>query len=120
MEITVFDSKGRITTMAKKAAKTTGMSGGATAAAAPAPAPVKSSAKKTETTRAKKHAIAQVPEATDTALETVTTPLVVAAKTVTHEEISRLAYQFYLERGAHTGSPAEDWFRAEQALIAKL
>ena len=35
---------------------------------------------------------------------------------MTHAEISALAYRFYLERGGHNGSQADDWFRAEEAL----
>jgi DUF2934 family protein len=108
MEITVFDSKGRFTTMAKKAAKTAAAAAGATASASPAPAPIK----KTEGPRVKKHVKAKVVEATEAA------PAV--AKTITHEEISRLAYKFYLDRGGVNGSPAEDWARAEQALLASL
>jgi hypothetical protein len=99
MEITVFDSKGRFTTMAKKAAKAAVASVGATVSSSPAPAP-----------RAKKHVKAKVVETTAAA------PPV--AKTVTHEDISRLAYKFYLDRGGVNGSPAEDWARAEQALSA--
>lgn len=30
------------------------------------------------------------------------------------DEIARLAYHFWEERGCPTGSEAEDWFRAEQ------
>ena len=33
-----------------------------------------------------------------------------------HEDVSRLAYRFYLERGGQNGSPADDWFRAEHTL----
>ena len=35
---------------------------------------------------------------------------------VSQAEVSALAYRFYLERGGQNGSPADDWFRAEQAL----
>lgn len=31
-----------------------------------------------------------------------------------HEEIARLAYQYYLERGSRHGFHEEDWHRAEQ------
>jgi hypothetical protein len=33
-----------------------------------------------------------------------------------HQQIARLAYQFWLERGCPVGSSHEDWFRAERAL----
>ena len=29
------------------------------------------------------------------------------------EEIARLAYEFWLERGSPIGTPKDDWFRAE-------
>jgi len=35
----------------------------------------------------------------------------------THEDVSRLAYKLYLERGGRNGSPADDWMRAEQTLL---
>lgn len=36
------------------------------------------------------------------------------------EEISRLAYQFYLERASTgQGSPEEDWYRAEREVLAR-
>jgi hypothetical protein len=33
------------------------------------------------------------------------------------EQVSRLAYQYWEERGCPLGSSHEDWFRAEQALM---
>ncbi len=33
-----------------------------------------------------------------------------------HEEIARLAYRLYEERGSQDGSPDEDWYRAEEQL----
>jgi len=36
-----------------------------------------------------------------------------------HEEIARLAHRFWAERGQQHGHDAEDWFRAEQALLGK-
>lgn len=33
-----------------------------------------------------------------------------------HHEISKLAYQFYLERNGAEGSAEEDWHRAEQQI----
>jgi hypothetical protein len=34
-----------------------------------------------------------------------------------HEQIEKLAYQLWEERGRPLGSPADDWFRAEQEFI---
>ena len=33
-----------------------------------------------------------------------------------HEDIARLAYRLWQERGSPIGSPAEDWVRAEAEL----
>lgn len=35
-----------------------------------------------------------------------------------HEEIARLAHRFYEERGLQDGFDAQDWYRAEQTLLA--
>lgn len=35
---------------------------------------------------------------------------------VTHEQISQLAYQYWLERGRPDGFHHEDWLKAEKAL----
>lgn len=35
-----------------------------------------------------------------------------------HEEIARLAHRYYEERGGRHGFHEEDWFRAEQELLA--
>jgi hypothetical protein len=34
-----------------------------------------------------------------------------------HQQIEKLAYQLWKERGRPLGSPGDDWFRAEQELI---
>ena len=34
-----------------------------------------------------------------------------------HEQIEKLAYQLWEERGGPLGSPDDDWFRAEQEFI---
>ncbi len=34
--------------------------------------------------------------------------------TTRHEQIAKLAYRLWEERGAPLGSPDDDWFRAEQ------
>jgi hypothetical protein len=36
-----------------------------------------------------------------------------------HEEIARLAYRYYLERGDSAGSAEEDWLRAEREVRAR-
>lgn len=36
-----------------------------------------------------------------------------------HEDISVLAYSFWLERGQPDGSPEEDWLRAERELAER-
>lgn len=40
-------------------------------------------------------------------------------KAPTHEEISRLAHQYWQERGHRHGSHEEDWHRAEQELKSR-
>ncbi len=39
-----------------------------------------------------------------------------AAPEIPREEIERLAYFYWLERGGQGGSPEDDWFRAEAEL----
>jgi hypothetical protein len=34
-----------------------------------------------------------------------------------HDEVAELAYQLWILRGCPDGSPEEDWFRAEEALL---
>jgi hypothetical protein len=41
----------------------------------------------------------------------------VAERAPTHEEIARLAHNFWEARGRPLGSPEEDWFAAEQDLL---
>jgi ribosomal protein L17 len=41
----------------------------------------------------------------------------VTATTPTHEEISRLAQQYWAERGWKDGQAEQDWLRAEQELM---
>ncbi len=36
-----------------------------------------------------------------------------------HEEIARLAYRYYLERGTTEGSAEEDWLRAEREVRSR-
>jgi hypothetical protein len=39
-------------------------------------------------------------------------------KTAEVEEVRKLAYRFWQERGCPTDSPEEDWFRAERELVS--
>ena len=39
-----------------------------------------------------------------------------AARKPAHEDIARLAYQFWIERGRKNGRHEEDWLRAEHEL----
>jgi len=62
------------------------------------------------------------------AIETVSEPApaveapvaAVSVKTVSQEEIARLAYCYWADRGYQGGSPQEDWARAEQVLMSQL
>jgi hypothetical protein len=50
----------------------------------------------------------------------VVAPVVAVApktKTVTSEEIAKLAYCYWADRGYQGGNPEEDWARAKQALL---
>jgi len=38
--------------------------------------------------------------------------------TVTTSDIAALAYRLWQERGCPTGSPEEDWYKAEELLVA--
>ncbi len=40
------------------------------------------------------------------------------AKVVSSEEIAKLAYTYWADRGYQGGNPHEDWVRAEQTLLA--
>jgi hypothetical protein len=76
----------------------------AKAAAVKAPAKPKAAAKSK----------APVEETTPTAVET--NHAEPAAKHPSHEEISRLAAQYWAERGYHDGHADQDWQRAEHDL----
>jgi hypothetical protein len=41
-----------------------------------------------------------------------------ADKAPARDEISRLAYSYWLARGGSGGSAEEDWYRAEQEILA--
>jgi len=60
-----------------------------------------------------------MPKKQDTALEpgTVLIPAVQdSTPAIDREEIERLAYSYWQERGCPIGSPDEDWYRAEKDL----
>lgn len=42
-----------------------------------------------------------------------------ASSQVEQDEITRLAHQFWIERGCPIGTPEEDWFRAEAELRSR-
>jgi hypothetical protein len=48
---------------------------------------------------------------------TVSSPVV--TKTPASDEIARLAYSYWEQRGCQGGSPEEDWLRAERELAAR-
>lgn len=48
-----------------------------------------------------------------------TTKNVQEIRTVSRDEIAALAHKLWAERGYQHGHDAEDWFRAEQALLGK-
>lgn len=85
--------------------------------------------------RAAKHSKAVVEEPV-ASVEPVVAPVVVPAEpaalvaetaapapapvqSVSHEEIAKLAYCYWADRGYQGGSPEEDWLRAEQTLLAQ-
>lgn len=81
---------------------------------AKAPAKPKAIGTTTKKTAAKKQTVAETVTAApvkQTVAEKVT------ATTPTHEEIARLAQQFWAERGYHDGQAEQDWLRAERELM---
>jgi hypothetical protein len=52
-----------------------------------------------------------------TTAKTKTVAEKVTAYTPTHEEIARLAEQYWAERGHQDGQAEQDWLRAEQELM---
>ena len=71
---------------------------------------------KKTTTRKKTSASASAPKAV---ASKKTTKKVQEIRTVSREEIAALAHKLWAERGYQHGHDAEDWFRAEQALLGK-
>jgi len=73
--------------------------------------------KKTTTPRKKTSASASAPKAI--APKRKTSAKVTEIGAVTHEQIAVLAHRFWAEGGFQDGHDAEDWLRAEQALLGK-
>jgi DUF2934 family protein len=71
---------------------------------------------KKATTRKKTSASASAPKAI---AQKKTSKSVQAIRSVSQEEIAALAHRFWAERGYQHGHDAEDWLRAEQALLGK-
>ena len=46
-------------------------------------------------------------------------PSTAIAKSVSHDDVARLAHRFWSERGFQHGHHEEDWFRAERELRAR-
>jgi hypothetical protein len=54
-------------------------------------------------------------------LPVVEEPTVLDKPTSEHENIARVAYSYWQERGCPEGSPEQDWLRAEEAVqLSKL
>jgi hypothetical protein len=71
---------------------------------------------KKPTTRRKTSASASAPKAI---APKKTSKSVQQIHSVSREEIAALAHQLWAERGYQHGHDAEDWLRAEQALLGK-
>ena len=72
--------------------------------------------KKTTSPRKKTSASASAPKAI---APKKTSGKVSEIRSVSHAEIAALAHRFWAERGYQHGHDAEDWLRAEQALLGK-
>jgi hypothetical protein len=71
---------------------------------------------KKSTSRKKTSASASAPKAI---APKKTSKSVQEIRSVSQEEIAALAHRFWAERGYQHGHDAEDWLRAEQALLGK-
>jgi len=56
---------------------------------------------------------------TDLASNSRPTARIAEPEVDTHEEISRRAYELYVERGRENGHDLEDWLQAETEVTAK-
>lgn len=84
---------------------------------AKAPAkPRKSGTKKTAASADAQQTVALNGSAAETPLTTAQTVNSQPAKNTSHDEIARLAHQYWNERGRQHGRHEDDWYRAEQAL----
>ncbi len=83
---------------------------------AEAAAPAKAAAAKTAAKPAvKKAAVTAAPKRHQKATPAPEAAASVAAP-ISHEEVSRLAYSYFVARGYQGGSEVEDWLRAEREL----
>jgi len=71
---------------------------------------------KKTTTKKKTSASASAPKAI---AAKKTSSKVQAIRTISRDEIAALAHKLWAERGFQHGHDAEDWLRAEQALLGK-
>lgn len=60
------------------------------------------------------------PQASHPAATPAATPVPVVVKRPSHDEIAKRAYDKFIARSRHNGADQEDWFKAEQELIAEL
>lgn len=84
---------------------------------AKAPAkPRKSGTKKTPAPADAQQIIASNGSAAETPLTTAQTVESRRLRDTSHDDIARLAHQYWNERGRQHGKHLDDWYRAEQAL----
>ena len=69
-------------------------------------------------TKAAPKAKAAAKSATAAGVPEVAAAIVKASARPTHEQIAELAHSYYVERGWKHGFHEQDWFRAEQVLLA--
>jgi len=87
---------------------------------AKAPAkPRKSGTKKTAALADGQQVIAANGSAAETPVTTAPAVRSQPAKNALHDEIARLAHQYWNDRGRQHGRHEDDWYRAEQALHKK-
>jgi len=84
------------------------------------PVPAPSVAAPEASSSAAATAVAAVPVVVEETVVVSETIAVAADRTVSHEEIAKLAYCYWADRGFQGGNPQEDWERAERELLAAL
>jgi hypothetical protein len=74
--------------------------------------------------RTKKNVIAEertiIAEPSVIASEMKSSPELIQSAVSTQEKIALLAYSYWEERGCTGGSPEDDWFRAERAILGEV